>query len=111
MFQLNLRVGGLIAIVAGALSAGAAFAQPRPTLLIHITNHRHVALVELHATAVGKSSARTLSKALPPGGHEIVNFRRRNKCIFELHATYEDGTFTDFHHFDLCRDETINLVD
>jgi hypothetical protein len=53
-------------------------------------------------------------KGLVPGGNKVVKFRRGKSgknCYFELHATYEDGTFTDFHHFDLCKDETINLVD
>jgi len=114
--QLNLRVRGLLAIVAGALLAGeaAAEAAATPTILLNITNHRKVSLVELHATADGESSARTLVKALEPGGNKIVKFRRGKSgknCFFELHATYEDGTFTDFKHFDLCKDETINLVD
>lgn len=117
MVQLNLRVVGLVATIACALSAAVACssivaeAAPKSTLFLHITNHRKVNLVELHATAVGESSGRSLLKGLEPGGSEVVKVPRMKKCIFELHATYEDGTFTDFHHFDLCMDETINLVD
>ena len=116
MIQLNLRVGGLLAIVAGALLAGEAsvVAAANPTILLNITNHRKVSLVELHATADGESSARSVVKALEPGGNKVVKFRRGKSgknCFFELHATYEDGTYTDFTHFDLCKDETINLVD
>jgi|SRR5208337_4371427 len=116
MSQLNLRVGGLLAIVAGALLAGEANleAAGNPMILLNITNHRKVSLVELHATADGESSARTVVKGLEPGGNKVVKFRRGKSgknCFFELHATYADGTFTDFTHFDLCKDETINLVD
>ena len=116
MIQLNLRGGGLLAIVAGALLAGEAGAEAaaKPTILLNITNHRKVTLVELHATADGESSASSLVKALEPGGNRVVKFRRGKggkNCFFELHATYENGTFTDFAHFDLCKDETINLVD
>jgi hypothetical protein len=116
MTQLNLRVGGLLAIAAGALLAGEAgvVAAAKPTILLNITNHRKISLVELHATADGESSARSVVKALEPGGSKVVKFRRGKSgknCFFELHATYEDGTFTDFTHFDLCKDETINLVD
>jgi hypothetical protein len=111
MVTFGLRAGGLIAFVAIALGAGAAVAA-KSTIVLHITNHRNVSLVELHATAIGdRSGARTLAKALAPGRNIVVKVRRHPNCIFELHATYEDGTFTDFHHFDLCRDETINLVD
>ena len=116
MVQLNTRSGGLLAIVAGALLAGEASleAAGNPTILLNITNHRKVGLVELHATADGETSARSVIKALEPGGNKLVKFRRGKSgknCFFELHATYEDGTFTDFTHFDLCKDETINLVD
>ena len=115
MIQLNLRVGGLLAIVASALLAGEAVeAAANPNVLLNITNHRNVGLVELHAMADGESSARSLVKGLEPGGARLVKFRRGKSgknCFFELHATYEDGTHTDFTHFDLCKDETINLVD
>lgn len=111
--RMNSRVGGLLAMVAGALLAGTAGleAAPRTTIVLHVTNHRKAGLVELHATAVGDSSGRSLLKGLEPGGMKVVKLPRMKKCIFELHATYEDGTFTDFHHFDLCMDETINLID
>ena len=116
MIQLNLRVGCLLAIVASALLAGEVSVQAaaKPTILLNITNHRKVGLVELHATADGESSAKSVIKALEPGGAKIVKFRRGKSgknCFFELHATYEDGTYTDFTHFNLCKDETINLVD
>ena len=116
MIRLNLRIGGLLAIVAAALLAGevAVEAASKPTILLYITNHRKVGLVELHATPDGESSGRSLVKALEPGGNKVVKFRRGKSgtnCFFELHATYEDGTYTDFTHFDLCKDETINLVD
>ena len=115
MIQLNLRVGGLLAIVASALLAGEAVeAAANPNVLLNITNHRNVGLVELHAMADGESSARSLVKGLEPGGARLVKFRRGKSgknCFFELHATYVDGTHTDFTHFDLCKDETINLVD
>ena len=89
-------------------------AAANPTILLNITNHRKVSLVELHATADGETSAKTLIKALEPGANKLVKFRRGKSgknCFFELHATYVDGTFTDFTHFDLCKDETIYLVD
>jgi|SRR5271170_3247450 len=112
MSYLNLRASGLIAsVVAIAFSGGAAFAMGKSSTLLHITNHRKVALVELHATPVGATAARTLAKGLPPGSSETVKLKRGKYCIFELHATYEDGTFTDFAHFDLCMDETLNLID
>lgn len=116
MLPLNLRAGALLAIVATALMAGEAAvdAAAKPTILLHITNSRAVRLVDLHATADGESSARSLIKGLAPGESKVVQFRRGKKgknCFFELHATYEDGKFTDFTHFDLCKDETINLVD
>ena len=116
MIQLNLRVGGLLAIVASALLAGevGVEAAAKSYILLNITNHRNVGLVELHATADGESSARSLVKGLEPGGARLVKFRRGKSgknCFFELHATYVDGTHTDFTHFDLCKDETINLVD
>ena len=127
MSRFSLRAGGLIAFLAIALGAGAAVGakDTQPiylalhhrtikivTIVINIANHRNVSLVELHATAVGdRSGGRTLTKALAPGRNIVVKFRRPRTCLFELHATYEDGTFTDFHHFDLCKDETINLVD
>ena len=85
-----------------------------PTILLNITNRRKVSLVELHATADGESTARSVVKALDPGGSRVVKFRHGKSgknCFFELHATYEDGPLTDFTHFDLCKDETINLVD
>jgi hypothetical protein len=113
MVKLNTR---LVAIVAVALLAGEAYtaAAANSTILINITNHRAVGLVELHATADGEASARSVIKGLMPGGNKVVKFRRGKggkNCYFELHATYEDGAFTDFHHFDLCKDERINLVD
>jgi hypothetical protein len=113
MIHLNLRAGALIAaVVATAFSGGAAFAQMgKSSIFLHITNHRHVALAELHATAVGTTAAKTLAKGLAPGRSALVKLKRGKFCIFELHATYEDGTFTDFAHFDLCRDETLNLID
>ena len=116
MIQLNLRVGCLLAIGASALLAGevGVEAASKPTIVLDITNHRKVGLVELHATADGESSSRSVTKALEPGGNKIVKFRRGKSgknCFFELHATYEDGTYTDFTHFNLCKDETINLVD
>jgi hypothetical protein len=111
MNTFGLRAGGLIAFVALALGSGSAVGA-KSNIVLNITNHRNVSLVELHATAVGdRSGGRTLAKALAPGSNIVVKFPRRKTCFFELHATYEDGTFTDFHHFDLCRDETINLVD
>lgn len=113
MSHLNLRASGLIAsVVAIAFSGGAAFAQMgKSSIFLHITNHRKVALVELHATAVGDSAARTLAKGLAAGSTAVVKLKRGKFCIFELHATYQDGSFTDFAHFDLCMDETLNLVD
>lgn len=64
--------------------------------------------------AAGEFSARSLVKGLEPGGTRLVKFRRGQSgknCFFEPHATYVDGTHTDFAHFNLCKDETINLVD
>src|SRR5277367_3369465 len=65
MIQLNLRVGCLLAIVASALLAGEVSVQAaaKPTILLNITNHRKVGLVELHATADGESSAKIVGVA------------------------------------------------
>jgi hypothetical protein len=80
-------------------------------MYLHVTNHRRVPLAELHATAVGSPAANSLVKGLAPGSSTVVKLKRGKHCIFELHATYQDGSFTDFAHFDLCRDETLNLID
>ena len=113
MSYLSWRFSGLIAsVVAVAFSGGAAFAQvSNKSMYLHVTNHRRVPLEELHATAVGSPAAKSLVKGLAPGSSTVVKLKRGKHCIFELHATYQDGSFTDFAHFDLCRDETLNLID
>jgi hypothetical protein len=92
MLQLNLRVGALLTIVAGALLAGQACveAAAKPTILLNITNHRKAGLVELHATADGESSARSVVKALEPGASRVVKFRRGKSgknCFFERYLS------------------------
>ena len=114
MCHLSLRSSGLIAsVVAVAFSGGAAFAHvSNKSAYLHVTNHRRVPLVELHATAVGSPAAKSSWwKDLAPGSSTVVKLKRGKHCIFELHATYQDGSFTDFAHFDLGRDETLNLID
>jgi len=112
---MKTKLAALLAMAAGAIVVGQTVADAAAKhVVLNITNHRNVGLVELYAKADGESSARTLVKGLEAGGSRVVTFRRGKSgknCFFELHAAYDDGKFTDFTHFDLCKDETINLVD
>lgn len=81
-----------------------------PSVVVIVTNSRAVALKELDAAGEGGASKAILS-SLAPGKKKSVKVVHGKSCVFDLHASYADGSTTDLASVDLCKDKSVNLVD
>ena len=83
-----------------------------PSVVVAVTNSRSVELTKLDATpSIGTLPTRTIVVNLAPGKRIFVTVVTGKFCVFDLHGAYADGSSTDSTNVDLCKDNTLNLVE
>jgi hypothetical protein len=122
-FSINAALAQTDAAPAAAPDAAPAAAAPaaaapakhkpkaKPTVAVVVTNHRSVGLKDLSAAAAGAQASKKIVADLKPGAKKTVNLGKGKDCLYDFHATYEDGTSADMSSVDICKDKTIDLVE
>jgi hypothetical protein len=109
-----------LALIVFALAFGAASARaetakpdkkPAASVLLQVTNARGVALTELDATPTGQFIPKTILRGLGAGKKTTAKLATDKDCVFDLHGAYADGSSTESPGIDLCKDQTVKLVD
>jgi hypothetical protein len=85
--------------------------KPRPMVSVTITNQRKVGLKQLDAAAAGGPKSKTIVSKLAAGGKTVVKLGKGKDCLYDFHATYDDGQSADLTSVDICKDASINLVE
>jgi hypothetical protein len=98
---------------AAAPDAAAAKPKPKakPTIAVIITNHRSVGLKDLAAAAAGGPTSKKIVANLGPGAKKTVRLGKGKDCLYDFHATYDNGESADLTSVDICKDKTIDLVE
>jgi hypothetical protein len=136
MTRTRLTAFALAVFIATGISSGGAFAQTdaapaaasdaapdatpakqkpkpkaKPTVAVLVTNHRSVALKELSAAAAGAQASKKIVTDLKSGAKKTVRLGKGKDCLYDFHATYDDGASADLTSVDICKDKTIDLVE
>ena len=85
--------------------------KPRPMVDVTVTNQRTVGLKELDAAAAGGAKTRKIVTKLAAGGKTVVKLGKGKDCLYDFHATYDDGQSADLTSVDVCKDKALNLVE
>lgn len=105
----------VFAVVCGAAPARAETAKPdkKPaaSVVLQVTNARAVALTELDATPTGQFIPKAIVRNLAAGKKTTAKLATDKDCVFDLHGAYADGSSTESQGIDLCKDQTVKLVD
>ena len=67
-------------------------------------------LVELDATMAGQAEPAKLAGPLADGKKAKAMVAHDKACLFDIHASFDDGSTSDASGIDLCRDKAINLT-
>jgi hypothetical protein len=134
MTRTRLTALALVIVIAAGVSTDAAFAQTEAapdaapaaadatpakhkpkakpsTVAVVVTNHRSVGLKELSAAAAGGSKTKKIVSDLKSGAKKTVRLGKGKDCLYDFHATYDDGASADLTSVDICKDQTIDLVE
>ncbi len=85
-------------------------AKKLPMIAVTVTNGRSVQLVEATATlSSGAGGSVTVAKDLPGGKKTVARLGHDKACLFDIHATFDDGQTTDASDVDLCKEKKINF--
>jgi glucose/arabinose dehydrogenase len=85
--------------------------KAKPTVAVVVTNHRSVGLKELSAAAAGGPKSKKIVTDLKSGAKKTVRLGKGKDCLYDFHATYDDGASADLTSVDICKDQTIDLVE
>jgi hypothetical protein len=78
---------------------------------VTITNQRKAGLKELSAAAAGGPKSRKILSNLAAGGKAVVKLGKGKDCLYDFHAVYDDGQSADLTSVDICKDQSLNLVE
>jgi glucose/arabinose dehydrogenase len=85
--------------------------KAKPTVAVVVTTHRSVGLKELSAAAAGGPKSKKIVTDLKSGAKKTVRLGKGKDCLYDFHATYDDGASADLTSVDICKDQTIDLVE
>lgn len=102
---------------ADAAPATDAAAKPKPkpkgppTVVITISNQRAVGVVEVDAAYSGSAASKKIAGAIAPGKKTTAKVVHDKDCLFDVHASFEDGATSDASGVNLCKEKKVNLVE
>jgi hypothetical protein len=73
-------------------------------------NSSGLGLVELDAVISGRQDSAKIAGPLATGKTVRVMVARDATCLFDIHASYDDGSTGDASGLDLCKQKTITLT-
>ena len=82
-----------------------------PTVLVTISNQRAVGAVEVDVAVSGSGESKKVASALAAGKKATVKIAHDKECMFDIHASFEDGATSDASGVNLCKEKKINLVE
>lgn len=77
---------------------------------VTVENNSGLGLVELDAMLSGQQNSVKLAGPLESGKKIKVMVAHDKACLFDIHASYDDGSTGDANGLDLCKEKTINLT-
>ena len=106
---------------APAMDAAAAAAKPMKAKMpkkasgmaktpVVVKNSSGLGLVELDAVISGRQDSVKIAGPLATGKTIKAMVAHDATCLFDLHASYDDGSTGDASGVDLCKQKTINLT-
>ncbi len=108
---------------AAADAADAAMAKPKkmaplkkmkvkamPKVSVTVSNKSGQGLVELDAAISGGAESAKIAGPLADGKKTVVSVAHDKACLFDLHATFDDGSTSDGSGVDLCKDKKVNFT-
>ena len=81
-----------------------------PKTPVTVENNSGLGLVELDAVLVGQQNSVKLAGPLESGKKIKVVVAHDKACLFDIHASYDDGSTGDATGLDLCKAKSINLT-
>ena len=81
-----------------------------PKTPVTVANNSGLGLVELDAVLSGQQDSVKLAGPLESGKKIKVMVAHDKACLFDIHASYDDGSSGDATGLDLCKEKTINLT-
>ena len=85
-------------------------AKAMPKVTVTVSNHSGLGLVELDAAMSGGADSAKIAGPLADGKKATVSVVHDKACLFDLHASFDDGSTSDGAGVDLCKERTINLT-
>jgi hypothetical protein len=88
-------------------------AKPKSTAMpktpVTVANNSGIGLIELDVAMAGQQDVVKIAGPLAAGKKATASVAHDASCLFDIHATYDDGSIGDATGVNLCKDKTINL--